>query len=79
MGVLPLRYQSMTEREKTDFNRGDANNEHYFKRGLVLASLGQAQKKSRIDNQPELNKLAGTGNEYAIVFCFAMIILQLYS
>lgn len=53
------RYQSMTEREKTDFNRGDTNNEHIFKRGLGSAVSEHAYKKMRPDNQPGLNKQAG--------------------
>jgi len=55
------RYQSMTEREKTDFNRGDTNNEHFFKRGLGSAVTEQAHKRLRTDNQPGLNKQTGRG------------------
>lgn len=55
------RYQSMTEREKTDFNRGDTNNDHMFKRGLGTAVSEQAHKKFRGDNQPGFNKQTGRG------------------
>jgi len=55
------RYQSMTEREKTDFNRGDTNNEHFFKRGLGSAVTEQAHKRLRTDNQPGLNKQTSRG------------------
>ncbi|XP_078356218.1 integrator complex subunit 13-like, partial [Oculina patagonica] len=55
------RYQSMTEREKTDFNRGDTNNEHFFKRGLGSAVTEQAHKRLRTDNQAGLNKQPGRG------------------
>lgn len=55
------RYQSMTEREKTDFNRGDTNNEHFFKRGLGSSVTEQAHKRLRTDNQPGLNKQTGRG------------------
>ena len=53
----------MTEREKTDFNRGDTNNEHIFKRGLGSAVSEHAYKKMRPDNQPGLNKQAGRGEK----------------
>lgn len=53
----------MTEREKTDFNRGDTNNEHFFKRGLGSAVTEQAHKRLRTDNQPGLNKQTGRGEK----------------
>lgn len=53
----------MTEREKTDFNRGDTNNDHMFKRGLGTAVSEQAHKKFRGDNQPGFNKQTGRGEE----------------
>ncbi|KAJ7363295.1 hypothetical protein OS493_011579 [Desmophyllum pertusum] len=55
------RYHSMTEREKTDFTRGDTNNEHFFKRGLGSAVTEQAHKRLRTDNQTGLNKQTGRG------------------
>ena len=58
-----FRYQSMTEREKTDFNQGDTNNEHLFKRGLGSAISEQAQKKLRTDNQTMLHKQNGSKGE----------------
>ena len=63
--LITLRYQSMTEREKTDFNRGDTNNEHFFKRGLGTAVTEQAHKRLRTDNQPGLNKQTGRGEKRA--------------
>lgn len=60
----------MTEREKTDFNRGDTNNDHMFKRGLGTAVSEQAHKKFRGDNQPGFNKQTGRGEE--IKECEAM-------
>lgn len=62
--LLIIRYQSMTEREKTDFNRGDTNNEHLFKRGLGSTVSEQAHKKLRTDSQPGFTKQAGRGNLY---------------
>lgn len=62
--LLIIRYQSMTEREKTDFNRGDTNNEHLFKRGLGSTMSEQAHKKLRTDSQPGFTKQAGRGNLY---------------
>ena len=53
----------MTEREKTDFNRGDTNNEHLFKRGPGIAVSEHAHKKLRTDNQPGFNKQTGRGNK----------------
>ena len=53
----------MTEREKTDFNRGDTNNEHFFKRGLGSAVTEQAHKRLRTDNQPGLSKQTGRGEK----------------
>ena len=53
----------MTEREKTDFNRGDTNNEHLFKRGVGSAVSEQAHKKVRIDNQSGFNKQTGRGEK----------------
>lgn len=55
------RYQSMTEREKTDFNRGDTNNEHFFKRSIASAVTEQAHKRLRTDNQHGMNKQTGRG------------------
>lgn len=57
----------MTEREKTDFNRGDTNNEHFFKRGLGSSVTEQAHKRLRTDNQPGLNKQTGRGEKRTCV------------
>lgn len=64
------RYQSMTEREKTDFNRGDTNNDHLFKRSLSSASSEQAQKKIRTDSQAMPNKQ--NGNRGAAISLLSM-------
>lgn len=54
------KYQSMTEREKSDFNHGDTNNEHLFKRALSSPIPEQAQKKLRTDNQTMFHKQNGS-------------------
>lgn len=53
----------MTEREKTDFNRGDTNNEHFFKRSIASAVTEQAHKRLRADNQHGMNKQTGRGEK----------------
>ncbi|KAK2549613.1 Integrator complex subunit 13 [Acropora cervicornis] len=57
------KYHSMTEREKSDFNHGDTNNEHLFKRALSSPIPEQAQKKLRTDNQTMFHKQNGSKGE----------------
>lgn len=40
----------MSEREKSDFTRGDTNNDHFFKRGRNAAESERTQKKQKTDD-----------------------------
>ena len=57
----------MTEREKSDFNHGDTNNEHLFKRALSSPIPEQAQKKLRTDNQTMFHKQNGSKGENSAI------------
>ena len=52
----------MTERERTDFLRGDTNNEHFYKRGRNTTDSEQAQKKFRVDDTQDIGKKSGSVN-----------------
>jgi hypothetical protein len=49
----------MSERERTDFNRGDTNNEHFSKRGRNTPDVERLQKKFKPDERLEIPQKTG--------------------